>query len=260
MKQVPLAAKIRAKKGSSHSRRMRQKGLIPAEVYGHKEPNQSIEIPAKEFSTILASAKGENIFFNLTIEGGKGGPVLAVIKEIQYNKVNESILHADFHKIKMDEKIRIKVPIHVLNADTCEGVKIGGVLQTFIRALDVQCLPTQIPDAITVDALNMKIGDSVHVSELKLPEGVKTIQFGDKVVISIGAQMAEEVKPEVAAEVAAPGTEVAAGEPEVIGAKKEEGAEEGKADAKAPAGKADAKAPAGKGEAKPAEKKPGEKK
>lgn len=259
MKQVPLAAKIRVKKGSSHSRRMRAKGLIPAELYGHKEPNQSIEIPAKEFSTILASAKGENIFFNLNIEGGKGGPVLAVIKEIQYNKVNESILHADFHKIKMDEKIRIKVPIRVLNADLCEGVKSGGTLQTFIRSLDVQCLPTRIPDAIPVDALHMAIGHSLHISDLKLPEGVKTIQAGDKVVISVAAQMAEEVKPEAAA-VAVEGAEGVAGEPEVIGAKKEEGAEEGKADAKAPAGKADAKAPAGKAEAKPAEKKPAEKK
>jgi large subunit ribosomal protein L25 len=247
MKQVPLAAKLRTQKGSSRSRRMRAQGVIPAELYGHKEPNQSIEIPAKEFSHILASAKGENIFFNLTIEGGKGGPILAVIKEIQYNKVSEAILHADFHKIKMDEKIRIKVPIHVLNADICEGVKIGGVLQTFIRSLEVQCLPTQIPDAITVDALHLGIGDSVHVSELKLPEGVKALQAGDQVVISIGAQMAEEVKVEEVVAAPVEGAEGVAGEPEVITAKKkEESAEEGKADAKA--------------EAKPAEKKPADKK
>jgi large subunit ribosomal protein L25 len=252
MKQIPLAAKIRTDRGSSRSRRMRAKGFIPAELYGHKEQNQSIEIPAKEFSVLLASARGENIFFNINIEGGQGGPVLAVIKEIQYHKVNESILHADFHKIKMNEKIRIRVPIRILNADICEGVKVGGVLQTFMRSLDVQCLPSQIPDAIMVDALHMGVGHSVHVSEIMLPEGVKAFQSGDMVVISVAAQMAEEVKAEVAAAVPAEGAEGVAGEPEVITAKKkEEGAEEGKTDAKAPAGKA---------EAKPAEKKPADKK
>ena len=137
--------------------------------------------------------------------------------------------------------------VRILNADICEGVKIGGVLQTFIRSLEVQCLPNQIPDAIQVDAAHLNVGDAVHVSELKLPEGVKAIQPGINVVASVAAQMAEEVKAEVVAAVPAEGAEGVAGEPEVITAKKkEDGAEEGKADAKA--------------EAKPAEKKPADKK
>jgi large subunit ribosomal protein L25 len=272
MKQVPLAAKIRTLRGSSHSRRLRTKGFVPAEVYGHKEPNQSIEVPAKDLETILASSRGENIFFNLNIEGAPDTkPVLVVLKEIQYNKLDSSVLHADFHKVKMDEKIRIKIPIRILNADICEGVKIGGVLQSFIRSLEVQCLPGQIPEAIQVDAAPLAIGHSVHVSDLKLPEGIKALQPGSNVVVSVAQQMAEEVKPEV---VAAPLEGAAGAEPEVITAKKKEGegaegptdakAAEGKADAKAPAGKADAKAPAGKADAKApagkAEAKPGEKK
>src|SRR5690242_15459965 len=148
MKQVPLAAKIRTIRGSSRTRRLRSSGLVPAEIYGHKEPNQSIEVSEKELGKILASLKGENIFFSLNIEGAKGEPVLAVIKEVQYHKINNSLLHADFHKVKMNEKIRIKIPIRILNGDTCEGVKVGGVLQAFMRTLEVQCLPTQIPEAI----------------------------------------------------------------------------------------------------------------
>ena len=250
MKQVPLAAKIRTIRGSSHTRRLRSSGFVPAEVYGHKENNQSIEVSEKDLAQILSSAKGDNIFFALNIEGAQGEPVLAVIKEIQYHKINNRVLHADFHKVKMNEKIRIRIPVRVQNADTCEGVKEGGTLQLFLRSLEVQCLPAQIPDAVNVDALHLAIGHSVHVSELKMPEGVKAITPGDTVVVSVAQQMAEEVKAvatPVEGAAAAPAAG-AAGEPEVITAKKkEEGeAEGGKA---APAGKA-AAAPAAKAEKK----------
>ncbi|HUO57516.1 MAG TPA: 50S ribosomal protein L25 [bacterium] len=247
MKQVPLAAKIRTTRGSSHARRQRNNGFIPAEVYGHKEPNQSIEVSSKDLGKILSSAKGENIFFTLNIEGGKGEPVLAVIKEIQYNKLTDTLLHADFHKVNMKERIRIKVPIRVDNAEACEGVKAGGTLQLFLRSLEVQCLPSQIPDAIHVDALHFGIGHSVHVSDLKLPEGVKAVQSAGTVVISVAAQMAEEVKAVAAPVEGAAAPAAGAGEPEVITAKKKE---EGEAAAKPEAGKA----------AAPAEKKPAEKK
>jgi large subunit ribosomal protein L25 len=224
---------------------LRASGFVPAEVYGHKEPNQSIEIPAKELGKILSSARGENIFFSLNIEGAKGEPVLAVIKEVQYHKVDNSLMHADFHKVKMDEKMRIKVPVRIDNADTCEGVKAGGTIQIFLRSVEVYCLPAQIPEAIHVDALHLNVGNSVHVSDLKLPEGVKAIQSGDSVIMSVAAQMAEEVKAEVApAEGAAPAA--GAGEPEVLTAKKKE---EGEAGAKPEAGKA---APAAKADAKAA--------
>jgi large subunit ribosomal protein L25 len=248
MKQVPLAAKIRTIRGSSRTRRLRSTGSIPAEIYGHKEPNQSIEVNTKDLGKILTSSKGENIFFALEIEGGSGGPVVAVIKEIQYHKVNNSLMHADFHKVNMKEKIRIKIPIRVDNADLCEGVKSGGTLQLFLRSLEVQCLPTQIPEAIHVDALHLAVGHSVHVSDMKLPEGVKAVQSGGAVVLSIAAQMAEEVKAVAAAAEGAAAVPGAA-EPEVLTAKKKE---EGEAEAgKAPAGKADAKAaPAAKADKK----------
>ncbi len=250
MKQVPLAAKIRTIRGSSRTRRLRAGGFIPAEVYGHQEPNQSIEVNEKELTLILASAKGDNIFFALNIEGAKSNePVLAVIKEIQYHKINSRVLHADFHKVKMNEKIRIRIPIRIQNADTCEGVKEGGVLQSFLRSLEVQCLPTQIPDAIPVDAAHLAVGHSVHVSDLKLPEGVKAVIPSGNVVVSVAKQMAEEVKAVAApVEGAAAAPVAGAGEPEVITAKKKE---EGEAGAKPEAGKADAKAaPAAKADKK----------
>ena len=228
MKQVPLTAKVRTTKGSSVARRSRAQGVVPAEIYGHKSENQSIEVSEKEFVKIISSAKGENIFFALNIEGAKtAGPVLAVVKEIQYDKVSNSVLHADFHQVNMKEKIRIKVPVRVLNTDTCEGVKEGGVLQLAMRTVEVQCLPTEVPESIQVDAAHLGIGSAVHVSDLKLPEGVRAVQSAGSVVVSVAQQMAEEVKAaptaEAAAAAAAPG---AAAEPEVLTAKKkDEGAD-----------------------------------
>lgn len=245
MKKVPLAAKIRADRGSRRIRRMRNQGVVPAEIYGHKDANQSIEVSQKELTQILQSNRGENIFFNLNIEGAKGEPVLAVIKEVQYHKINSTIMHADFHKVKMEEKLRIKIPIHIVNGDICEGVKLGGVLQTLLRSVEVQCLPAQIPDAIQVDCAHLNVGDSLHVSDLKLPEGVKVVQGAGSVIVSVAQQMAEEVK--AVAAVPAEGAAAAGAEPEVLTAKKgEEGEGEAKADAKAPAGKAAEKKPAEK--------------
>jgi large subunit ribosomal protein L25 len=245
MKQVPLAAKIRQERGSARMRRLRSKGLVPAEIYGHKEANRSIEIPAKELSKILATAQGENIFFNLNVEGAKeGNPVLAVLKEIQYHKLDHSLLHADFHTVKLNEKIRLRIPIRVVNADTCEGVKEGGVLQTFLRSLEIFCLPAEVPEGVQVDAQHLKIGDNVHVSDLKIPGDVKILQDPGEVVVSVAAQAAEEVKAEVAPAAGA------AGEPEVLSAKKKE---EGGAEAVPAAGKEGAKAEA-KADAKPEKK------
>jgi len=234
MKQVPLSAKSRQTRGSSVARRTRAQGSFPAEVYGHKSDNQSIEVSEKEFTKILSTAKGDNIFFALNIDGGKETNVLAVVREIQYNKLNNRVIHADFHKINMTEKIRIKVPVRIQNADLCDGVKEGGVLQTMLRTVEVQCLPTQVPEAIQVDVLHLAIGSSVHVSDLQLPEGVKAVQAGGAVICSVAEQMAEEVKA------GAPGAEGAAAaapaagaaEPEVLTAKKKEEAAPA-ADAKA---------------------------
>lgn len=247
MKQVPLNAKIRSIRGSADCRRLRAKGFIPAEVYGHKEANQTIEINAKELSQILFTNRGENIFFMLNIEGAKGEPQMVILKEVQNHKLKSTVIHADFLKVNMKEKIRIKVPVKLLNADICDGVKAGGVLQLFIRSVEVLCLPSQIPDAISVDTATFAIGHSVHVSDLKLPEGVKAVQDGMGVVVSVAQQMAEEVKA-----AAVPGAEGAAAaptaaEPEVLTAKKKEEGEAGKVEA-------------GKGDAKAAEKKPAEKK
>jgi large subunit ribosomal protein L25 len=239
MKQLALTVKPRpaSQQGSANSRRLRNSGLVPAEVYGHGDGNLSVALPGKEFAKMLSTLKGENVLFSLQVEGGASN-VLVLVKEIQFGRMDHSIKHVDFLKIKMDEKIRVRVPVRVLNIDKCEGVKEGGNVQHLLRTLDVQCLPGLVPDHLDVDVAALVIGASVHASDLKVPEGVKIITDSTTVVVMVSAPVAEEkVAEAVAGAVPVAGAAAAATEPEVLTAKKkEEAAAAG--DAKKPADKA----------------------
>ncbi len=250
MKQLPLAVQARPaeKKGTSNSRRMRRQGLVPAEIYGPDQSNLSVTLQEKEFTRLIASLKGESVLFSLQVENGPAEPILAMVKEIQYGRMDHSIQHCDFLKVKMDQKIRVRVPLRVINVDQCVGVKANGNLQHFLRAIELYCLPTQVPVALEVDAAPLEIGASLHVSDLKVPEGVKIVTPSMTVVVMVAEQAAEEKVAEVVAataEGAAPvagGTDAAgaaAGEPEVITAKKKDG--EAAAPAPAAGKKADKK-------------------
>jgi len=251
MKQVELTAKIREERGTTRTRALRTQGWVPAELYGRKEENKSLSVPQKDLTRALQSSGGESLFFNLVI--GADAPVLAVLREVQYHRVDHSIQHADFQKVRLDEKVRVKVPVRPKNADVCEGVKAGGTLQLFKRSIEVFCLPGQIPQAIEVDITALQIAQSLHVADLKLPEGIQVLDSPKTAVLSIAAPMAEEVAPTpvagaVPAEgeaAAAPAEGAAAGEPEVITAKKKEG-EEGAAEAAKSKETAKEKAPAKK--------------
>jgi len=247
VKQMSLSVKSRpdSQKGTAQSKRLRRDGFVPAEIYGHGETNLSVSVPAKEFARQLAALKGENALFTLTVEGGPSEPLVVLVKEIQYGRMDHSLWHCDFLKVKMNEKIRVRVPVRVVNAEACAGAKEGGTLQHFLRSLEVFCLPNQVPEQVEVDAAPLVIGASIHVSDLKVPEGVKVTTDPMTVVVMVAEQIAEEVKPVEAAAAAAP-AEGAAAEPEVLTAKKKE---EGEA-APAAGAKADAKKPAEKAEKK----------
>jgi large subunit ribosomal protein L25 len=231
MKQVSLNAKIREERGTTRTRALRAQGWVPAELYGRKEENKSLSVPKKELTRALQGSGGESLFFNLAIGGD--APVLAVLREVQYDRLDHSVQHADFQKVRLDEKVRVKVPVRVLNQEACEGVKAGGTLQLFKRSIEVFCLPDQIPQSVEVDVTSMQIAQSLHVSDLKLPQGIQVLDSSKTVVLSIAAPMAEEAAPApaegaVPAEgeaAATPAEGAASGEPEVITAKKKEGEE-----------------------------------
>ena len=216
-KQVKLKAEPRTETGRSAVRRLKARGVIPAVVYGGKEKSQPLQVSERDINAMLSHASGENILVELEIAGQKTSRP-ALLQEVQHSPVGGDVLHVDFHAISMDEKIEANVPLEPLGIAI--GVKnAGGLLDQTIRSLTVECLPKDLPDKITVDVSALNIGDSIHVRDIKLPNGVIAKVPADLTAFSVAAPTAEEepVTPEAEA--------AAAAGPEVITAKKEEGEE-----------------------------------
>jgi large subunit ribosomal protein L25 len=237
-KQVKLQAEPRSEIGRAAARRLKARGIVPAVVYGGKEKSQPLQVSARDINAMLSHASGENILVELEITGLKGTKT-ALLQEVQHSPVGGDILHVDFHAISMDEKIEAAVPLEPLGIAI--GVKnAGGLLDQNIRSLTIECFPKDLPDKITVDVSALNIGDSIHVRDIKLPQGVVAKVQPDLTAFSVAAPVAEEepVTPEAEA--------AAAAGPEVITAKKEEG------EAAAPAAGAKGAPAAGKAAGAPA--------
>jgi len=210
--QIKLNARPRQEVGKSAVKRVRERGSIPAVVYGsHQEP-QDVEVNAREVETILAHAIGENLLVDLTIEGDKASK-LAMIQDVQHHPVRGDILHVDFHAVKANETVSAEVPIEPTGEAV--GVKTGGgILEQMLRELEIECLPKDLPDVFNVDVSNLKIGDAIHVKDIALPSGVSTDADGEITVFMVA-------EPTVATET----EEETTSEPEVIGAKADEEAD-----------------------------------
>jgi large subunit ribosomal protein L25 len=211
-KQVKLSATRRTGTGRSAVRKIKAQGAVPAIIYGGKNKAEALQVSKRDISLMLSHASGENILVELEIEGEKAGR-LALVQEVQHAPLGGDILHIDFHAVSMDEMIEADVPLE--STGMAEGVKtFGGLLEQNLRSLEIECLPRDLPDVITVDVSHLNIGDSIHVRELPLPQGVTTRVPADLTAFSVLAPTVEE-EPVVAA-VEAPTA------PEVITAKKEE--------------------------------------
>jgi large subunit ribosomal protein L25 len=210
-KQVKLTASRRSETGRSAVRKIKAQGAVPAVIYGGKTKPEPLQVKKRDISTILSHASGENILVELEIEG-EGGARTALVQEVQHSPLGGDILHVDFHAISMDEMIEADVPLEPTGI--AEGVKtFGGLLEQAIRSLEIECLPRDLPDVIHVDVSHLNIGDSIHVKQIKLPEGVTTRVPPDLTAFSVLAPTVEEE----------PVAEEAPTAPEVITAKKEEG-------------------------------------
>jgi large subunit ribosomal protein L25 len=224
-KQVKLSARTRERIGGSIANKLRREGLVPAVVYGGKDKPQSLQVAAREITTLLSHARGENILVELEIENeGAKTSRMALIQEVQHEPLSGGIVHVDFHAINMNEVLNTFVPIEWRGEP--KGVKnSGGILEQSLRSLDIECLPKDLPEVVSVDVSGLDVGDSIHVRHLMLPEGVKALDDADLTVFLVAAPaVVEEPAPAAAAVVAAG--------PEVIKEKKEEPAPEEKKEKK----------------------------
>ena len=230
MEKVILKADIREELGKEANRKLRAQGLIPGVVYKKGSKALSLKVDTKKFFNILHTSAGENVIITLQIKEKEDKTV--IIKEIQYDPVREDMFHVDFHEISLTEKITVNIPIEPKGEP--EGVKTdGGILDHPLKELEIECLPTQIPERIDVRVENLKIGDAIRVKDLDIPEGITVLNDPEITVLSVVPPRVEEEPEE--------GLEEAAGEPEVIREKKPEGEEEGELKEKEEASKEEKK-------------------
>ena len=194
---------------------------MPGIVYGGKGENLAVAVDPKALQRVLRSEAGRNAILKLSI--ADHGSSNAILKNWQVDPVKESFLHADFYRIAMDVAIRVTVPIQVMGE--ARGVKVdGGVLELVLREIEVECLPGDIPERITVDVADLGINQSLRVSDVPVPAKVKVLQAADQVVVHVVAVKEEEAAPAAAAPVAEGEAAAPGAEPEVIkkGKKEEE--------------------------------------
>ena len=228
-KDITVDAEVRASRGKNEAHRTRAAGKIPAVIYGAYKDPVAVAVNPREIVKIVRSATGFNTIFNLAIAGGENTPVMVVDQQV--DPIRGTLLHADFKRIDLSKRIRVSVP--VTTAGEPKGVKVqGGLLEIITRAIEIECLPDDIPEHFVVDVSELMVGQSKRASDVALSGSMKLTSAPDTVIAHIVTLRAEE-EAAPAAEGAAP-VAAAGSEPEVIkkGKKEEEGAEKKPAEKK----------------------------
>jgi large subunit ribosomal protein L25 len=203
-----LNVEIRGARGKRNARRMRNAGMIPAVLYGHKQETLSLSVTAEQVETALRhGSRAVDLTGALSEQ--------AFIRELQWDTWGKEVLHVDLMRISAHEKVEVRVPVELRGE--APGVKAGGVVEHHVHELDIECEATSIPEKVQVNINHLELDQSITIADLKLPEGVRVLDDPETIVVHCGvpSEAAEE-------EEAAPG-EI---EPEVIGRKKADEEEE----------------------------------
>ncbi len=195
MEQLTLTAHVRKAQGKEAARKLRRQNQIPAVFYGpHSKPVQlAVDVP--ELQKILRKTTSENIFLELRIESnGSSDSHTVILKELQVHPVKPVFYHADFYEIPMDKEVSFQIPIHCVN--TPVGASKGGILEQVLRELTVTCLPSKLVDRLDLDVSGLDVGQSLHVRDIQLPEGIKTAMDSDQTVAAVNVPVVKAAKPE----------------------------------------------------------------
>lgn len=201
---LDLVAQPRTITGTGAVNRLRKTGTTPAVVYGRKVAPVNVQVDTKTFTKILQGSASDNILVSLKLGSGDQ---LALVQEVQHDHLKGGITHIDFHAIAFDEEIHAEVPVEVVGE--APGLKFGGIVEAIHHSLEVRCLPKDLPEHISIDVSHLNLGESVHVGEIKLPEGVRA-KLGADVVIVTCVEPKVEAEPEPAAGAKAPAAAPAA--------------------------------------------------
>ena len=183
--QVKLTARTRTESGRNAVKQVRSRGAVPAVIYGSRQTPANLEVSHRDLEVLLSHAVGENILVDLEIKDGEATKnQLSLIQEVQHHAVRREILHVDFQAVSMSEEITAEIAVEPVGE--ADGVKThGGLLEQSIRSIEVRCLPKNLPEIIKVDVTNLKVGESLHIKDIILPEGVATTAAPDLTVFII---------------------------------------------------------------------------
>jgi large subunit ribosomal protein L25 len=190
MQQTQMNVELRSKTGKGISRQLRTADMVPGVVYGKGMDPMAVSVKYRELQAAMSGAGGQNNLITL-VGGGSLDQTMAIIADLQRDAIKGTYKHVDLHRVNMNEKLRITVPV-VLKG-TAIGVKEGGLLDFAHHELHVECLPGNIPDRIEIDITTLAIARSLHVNEITLPEGVKVLDNPKTPVVSILGRVKEEV-------------------------------------------------------------------
>lgn len=172
MSQQVLSIEVREKVGKGISRKLRSAGKIPGVVYGKGMESVPVIVSPKELCAAIAGEGGVNHLITLTGGGALDGATV-IVSDLQQDCIKGTPTHVDLHKINMTDKLKVTVPLAFIG--TSVGVKAGGLLDPLMHELEVECLPGNIPEHLEINITNLAVGDSFHVGDLVLPEGVKVL-------------------------------------------------------------------------------------
>ncbi len=200
---VQLKAATRARAGKGASRAVRRTGLIPGVVYGDKQEPQLISLTYGDVLPHIETGRFLSTLIDLDVDGKT---VRAIPRDVQFEPVRDFIVHVDFLRLGKDARVRVNVPVHFKGQDVAPGIKQGGALNIVSHTVALSCSANLIPDEINVDVSAMQIGQSIHLSDIKLPEGVKSALTDDVTLCAVTAQAKEEEAPAEAAAAEVPAT------------------------------------------------------
>ena len=208
-KTLVLKSQLRENAGSKHAARIRAQGQIPAVIYGHKQKPVTVSLDGHDFVERLHH--GHRLFdIKLNKKTEK-----VIVKALQYDYLGKNIIHADLIRVDVTERVKFSVPIEFKG--TAQGTHEGGIIEEHLNKLEIECIVTEIPESILVSIKDVNVGDTLHASDIELPEGVKLITKPSTVIATCSlvaaAKSIEEVEEEQAEETA---------EPEIIGKEKEQ--------------------------------------
>jgi len=200
MEKIILKGIIRKDFGKSGCKQVRKAGSVPGIVYKSGKKGVSVQVEKKDLWKALHTEAGENAIINMDITADeKKLKKIVIVQEIQIDPVRDEVVHVDFHEISLKEKLKVSVPV------VAKGEAVGvreeeGVLTQVLWEIEIECMPTAIPEHIIVHVDNLHVGDAIHIKDVEFPRDIHVLEDPEKVVVSVHMPKTEEEEPEVSEE------------------------------------------------------------